>query len=48
MDVALFCCGDNFEEDLSWEPKRGAFVDLLKLDDVANGVGVTFSFSQLG
>ena len=41
MDVVLFCCGDNFEEDLHWEPKLGVFVDLVELDDVANGVGVT-------
>ena len=37
----LFCRGDSFEEDLRWEPKLGAFVDLLELDDVVNGVGVT-------
>ena len=41
MDVVLFCCGDNFEEDLHWDPKLGGFMDLVKLDDVANGVGVT-------
>ena len=41
VDVVLFCCGDNFEEDLHWEPTLGAFVDLVELDDVANGVGVT-------
>ena len=41
VDVVLFCCGDNFEEDMRWEPKLGVFVDLVELDDVANGVGVT-------
>ena len=41
VDVVLFCCGDNFEEDLRWEPKLEVFVDLAELDDVANGVGVT-------
>ena len=40
MDVVLLCCGDNFEEDLRWELKL-VFVDLVELDDVANGVGVT-------
>ena len=28
MDVVLFCCGDNFEEDLRWEPKLGGFCGL--------------------
>ena len=41
LDVVLFCCGDSFEEDLRWEPKQRFFVDLVELDDVANGVGVT-------
>ena len=40
-DVVLFCCGDNFEEDLHWEPELGIFVDLVELDGVTNGVGVT-------
>ena len=40
-DVVSFCCDDNFEEDLRWEPKLGIFVDLVELDDIANGVGVT-------
>ena len=40
MGVVLFCCGDNFEEDLSWEPKPGFFLDLVELGDVANGVRV--------
>ena len=39
--MVLFCCGDNFKEDLRWEPKLGVFVDLVGLDDVANSVGVT-------
>ena len=41
VDVVLFCCGDNFEEDSCWEPKLRIFVDLVELDDVTNGVGVT-------
>ena len=41
VDVVLFYCGHSFEEDLRWEPKLGFFVDLAKLDDKANGVGVT-------
>ena len=41
VHVVLFCYGDYFEEDLRWEPKLGVFVDLVELDDVANGVGVT-------
>ena len=38
--MILFCCGDSFEEDLHWEPRPGVFVDLVELDDAANG-GVT-------
>ena len=41
MDVVLFCCGDNFEEDLHWEHEPGVLVDLTELDDVANDVVVT-------
>ena len=41
VDVVLFCRSDNFEEDLRWEPKVGVFVDLMELDDVANGAGMT-------
>ena len=41
VDVVLFCCGDIFEEYLRWEPRLGVSVDLVELDDVANGVGVT-------
>ena len=39
--VVLFCSGDSFEEDLRWESKLGAFVDLVELNGVADGVGVT-------
>ena len=38
--VVLFCCGDSYEDDLRWEPRLGVSVDLVELDDVANG-GVT-------
>ena len=48
MDVVLFCCGDNFEEDLRWEPKLGVFVDLVELNDVANCVGVTLFKDRKG
>ena len=41
VDVVFFCYGDNFEEVWRWESKLGVFVDLVELDDVANGVGVT-------
>ena len=41
VDAVLFCCGDIFEEDLRWELRLGVFVDLVELDDEANGVGVT-------
>ena len=41
VDVVLFCCVYNFEEDLRWEPKLGVFVDLVELDDAANDAGVT-------
>ena len=33
VDEALFCCGDSFEEDLRWEPRLGAFVDLVEFED---------------
>ena len=39
VDVVLFCCGDNFEEDLRWEPKLGVFVDLVELDNGLLRVG---------
>ena len=41
VDVVLLCCGDSFEDGLHWEPKLGLFVDLVELDDEADGVGVT-------
>ena len=39
-DEVLFCCGDSLEEDLRWEPRLGVgvFVDLVEMDDEANGV----------
>ena len=34
----MFCCGDSLEEDLLWEPRLGAFVDLVEFEDgVTNG-----------
>ena len=32
-DEVLFCCGDSLEEDLRWEPRLGAFVDLVEFED---------------
>ena len=32
-DVVLFCCGDSLEEDLRWEPRLEAFVDLVEFED---------------
>ena len=29
--LVLFCCRDSLEEDLRWEPRLGAFVDLVEL-----------------
>ena len=28
----LFCCSDSLEEDLRWEPRLGAFVDLVEFE----------------
>ena len=36
VDEVLFCCGDSFDEDLRWEPRLGAFVDLVEFDDETN------------
>ena len=30
VDEVLFCCGDSLEKDLRWEPRLGAFVDLVE------------------
>ena len=27
------CCGDSLEEDLRWEARLGAFVDLVEFED---------------
>ena len=35
----MFCCGDSFEEDLHWEPRLGAFVDLVEFDDGVTSCG---------
>ena len=37
--LVLFCCGDSSEEDLRWEPRLGAFVDLVELDDGVTSCG---------
>ena len=47
VDAVLFCCGDIFEEDLRWEPRLGVSVDLVELNDEANGVGMTL-FKTVG
>ena len=35
----LFCCGDSLEEDLCWEPRLRAFVDLVEFDDHVTSCG---------
>ena len=40
--LVLFCYGDSLEDDLRWEPRLGAFVDLVEFDD-----GVTSSGTAL-
>ena len=37
--LALFCCGDSLEEDLRWEPRLWAIVDLLEFDDGVTSCG---------
>ena len=38
VDEVLFCCGNSLEEDLRWEPRLGAFLDLVEFEDgVTNG-----------
>ena len=37
VDEVLLCCGDSLEEDLRWEPRVWAFVDLVEfVDGVTN------------
>ena len=39
----MFCCGDSLEENLRWEPRLGAFVDLVEFEDgVTNDVTALF------
>ena len=38
-DLVLFCCGDSLEEALCWEPRLGAFVDLVEFDDGVTSCG---------
>ena len=35
----LFCCGDSLEEDLCWQPRLGAFMDLVEFDDGVTSCG---------
>ena len=37
--LVLFCCADSLEEDFSWEPRLGAFVDLVEFDDGVTSCG---------
>ena len=37
--LVLFCCGYSLEEDLHWEPRLGAFVDLVEFDDGVTSCG---------
>ena len=39
VDEVLFCGGDSLEEDLRWEPRLGAFVDLVEFVDGATNDG---------
>ena len=39
VDEVLFCCGDSLEEDLRWEPRLGAFVDLVEFEDGVSNDG---------
>ena len=44
VDEVLFCCGDNSEEDLRWEPRLGIFVDLVDFEnDVVNAGTALFN-----
>ena len=33
MDEIFFCCGHSLEEDLRWEPRLGALVDLVEFEN---------------
>ena len=35
----LFCCGDSLE-DLLWEPRLGAFMDLVEFEDGVTNFGI--------
>ena len=35
----MFCCSDSLEEDFRWEPRLGAFVDLVEFDDCVTSCG---------
>ena len=37
--LVLLCRGDSLEEDLRWEPRLGAFVDLVEFDDGVTSCG---------
>ena len=37
--LVLFCCSDSLEEDFRWEPRLGAFVDLVEFDDCVTSCG---------
>ena len=38
-DEVLFCYGDSLEEDLRWEPRLGAFMDLVEFEDAVTNDG---------
>ena len=42
VDEVLFCCGNSLEEDLRWEPRLGAFVDLVEFKDGVTNGGAAF------
>ena len=40
VDEVLFCCGESLEENLHWEPRRGA---LVEFEDGVESVRSTLS-----
>ena len=41
VDEVLFCCSDSLDGDLRWEPRLGAFVDLVEFEDGVTNDGKT-------
>ena len=47
VDEVLFCYGDSLEEDLRWEPRLRAFVDLVDFEDGVTNYRRSFQRSFL-